>query len=280
MKKRFSLGISPCPNDTFIFHALLHKCVSLPFEIELVMADVEELNARACAGELDITKLSVGVVPKVIDTYALLQSGGALGWGCGPLIVSASCQMKHDVKAQKTARIAIPGRMTTANLLLELHGGFQGIREEMIFDKVIPAVAEKRVEAGVIIHEGRFTYAHYGLHKVLDLGAWWETTYSVPLPLGLIAVRRDVPYEIAFIMEEAIRDSIVYARTHPQASADFIHTHAQELSDSVTQAHINTFVNEYSLALGEEGRAAVELLVGKGAALQGGGVSSSLFLAS
>lgn len=167
MKDRVSLGISPCPNDTYIFHALLEGLVPSPCKLDLYMADVEELNNRALAGTSEVTKLSVGVVPEIMDRYALLYSGAALGWGCGPLVVAREPLTEE---AMRVARVAVPGRRTTANLLLELHGGFQGPREEMIFDAVIPAVAEGRVECGVIIHEGRFTYGQYGLCRLLDLG--------------------------------------------------------------------------------------------------------------
>ncbi len=260
MQDTITLGISPCPNDTYIFHALLHGLVPVPFNIKYILADVEELNARAVAGELMATKLSVGVLPKVLPRYAVLRSGAALGFGCGPLLIARE---PLSPEAQATASIAIPGRMTTANLLLQLHGHFQGQREEMIFDKVMPHVLEGKAHMGLIIHEGRFTYADQGLHKIMDLGEWWEEAFQMPLPLGAITVRRDVPKETALALEKAIAQSIAYARAHPEASANFIRAHAQELSEEVTAAHIATFVNDYSVDLGTLGQKAIELLVNK-----------------
>ncbi len=260
MQTPITLGISPCPNDTYIFHALLHGLVDVPFKINYILADVEELNARALTGELHATKLSVGVVPHVLKHYALLRSGGALGFGCGPLLVAREAL---NEQAQATASIAIPGRMTTAALLLNLHGHFQGPKEEMIFDKVMPNIIQGHNDMGLIIHEGRFTYAEQGLHKILDLGQWWEDSFHAPLPLGAIAVHRHMPREQALALEEAITQSILYARAHPEASADFIAQHAQELSPQVTAAHIATFVNDYSVNLGELGQKAIELLLKK-----------------
>ncbi len=260
MQNTITLGISPCPNDTYIFHALLHGLIDVPFNIEYIMADVEELNARACKGELHATKLSVGVLPKVLQHYAVLRSGGALGFGCGPLLVA---RKPLDENAQRTASIAIPGHMTTAALLLDLHGHFQGPKEDMLFDKVMPHVLQGQSDMGLIIHEGRFTYADQGLHKILDLGQWWESSFQAPLPLGAIVTRRDMPLAQARMLEEAITKSILYARKNPEASKSFIRAHAQEISEEVTKAHIATFVNDYSLDLGELGQRAIELLVGK-----------------
>ncbi len=256
--KTITIGISPCPNDTFIFHALLHELVPLPFKLKYILADVEELNARAVQGELFATKISAGVLPKVLENYAVLQSGGALGFGCGPLIIS---KKKLTPAEQAKASIAIPGSMTTANLLLQTHGAFHGQRHEMVFDQIIPAVLDGKIDMGLIIHEGRFTYAQYGLHKILDLGEWWEQSYNLPLPLGCIAVRRDLPKDMALALETGIAQSILYARKHPQASHEFIHTHAQELSQEVTTAHIKTFVNDYSISLGDTGKDALRKLL-------------------
>ena len=274
MRQKISLGISPCPNDTYIFHALLHGLVPVDFDIDLHMADVEDLNARAVAGSLDVTKLSVGVVPLVMHQYALLQSGAALGWGCGPLVVARG---PLDEAARRSATVAIPGRMTTANLLLELHNGFQGEKVEMVFDEVIPAVAEGRVDCGVIIHEGRFTYANYGLHALLDLGAWWEGEYNMPLPLGAIAARRNLDPHLARQLQAAITASIEYAWAHPDAAQVFIRAHAQEMAADVTAAHIRTFVNDFSRDLGPQGREAVRVLVSK-AVTKNGGELPALFL--
>lgn len=276
MKKRLSLGISPCPNDTYIFHALLEGLSAAPCEIDLHMADVEELNALAMQGRLDITKLSAGVLPQVIDRYAVLHAGAALGWGCGPLVVARRPLTAEECRC---ARVASPGHLTTAHLLLSLHGGFQGPREEMLFSDVMPAVATGRVDCGIIIHEGRFTYAQHGLVQLLDTGAWWEERFGVPLPLGAIAVRRDLDRGLARAVDQAIADSLRYANAHPDASREFIRRHAQEMDPEVTARHIATFVTAYSLDLGEQGRQALEVLVRCAAQEEGRAVpETGLFL--
>lgn len=261
MTQKLSLGISPCPNDTYIFHALVKKLVPVPCAIELHMADVEELNAMVLAGRLDISKISTGLVPHIAKNYTMLASGGALGWGCGPLVVAAKALSAEELRH---ARIAIPGRMTTANLLLDLHGGFEGERVEMIFDAVMPAVLRGDVDCGLIIHEGRFTYARQGLVRVFDTGAWWEENFAVPLPLGVIVARRDVDKTLALAVQRSIADSVRYARANPTACADFVRQHAQEMEDEVIKQHIATFVTDFSLELGESGRSAVEILVQQG----------------
>lgn len=261
MTQKLSLGISPCPNDTYIFHALVEKLVPVPCDIELHIADVEELNAMVLAGRLNISKISTGLVPHIADNYAMLASGGALGWGCGPLVVAKKALNATELRH---ARIAIPGRMTTANLLLDLHGGFEGERVEMIFDAVMPAVLRDEVDCGLIIHEGRFTYARHGLVQVFDTGAWWEEHFAVPLPLGVIVARRDVDRQLALAVQRSIADSVRYARANPMACADFVRLHAQEMEGKVTRQHIATFVTDFSLELGEAGCKAVETLVQQG----------------
>ncbi|MDR1490962.1 MAG: 1,4-dihydroxy-6-naphthoate synthase [Desulfovibrio sp.] len=253
-----SLGISPCPNDTYIFEALIHGRIPAPFSPRLHMADVEELNARALRGELDVSKLSLAVVPEILKHYILLNSGGALGRGCGPLLVARPDLKEKD---QAGGRVAIPGRMTTANLLLSLHGGFRGPRLEMSFDRVMPALCAKEAELGLIIHEGRFTYAGQGLSLVLDLGQWWEKEKNLPLPLGIIAVRRSLGRDFALAANDAVRASLSYARSHPDEGKKFIAAHAKEMDEDVMRRHIELFVNDYSMDLGREGREAVlELL--------------------
>jgi 1,4-dihydroxy-6-naphthoate synthase len=177
-----SLGISPCPNDTFIFEALISGRIEASFRPRLHMADVEDLNLRSLQADLDISKLSLAVVPVILEHYLLLNAGAALGRGCGPLLVARSGLKSADYAR---ARIAVPGSMTTASLLLSLHGGFKGPRVEMIFDRVIPALSAGETDLGLIIHEGRFTYARHGLSLVLDLGEWWEKKKACLFPLGL-----------------------------------------------------------------------------------------------
>lgn len=253
------LGLSPCPNDTFIFHALLHGLVDFPLaELKPRLADVEALNQWVVQGEPEFSKISVGVVPHIMDNYALLASGSALGFKVGPLVVA---RKPLGMSELQQARVAVPGLHTTANMLLHLTGMFKGERKEMLFSDVMSAVSRGDVDAGVIIHEGRFTFAEHGLVKILDLGEWWEETFHLPLPLGVIAVRRDVDHDIAHAMQKAIAASLSYANKNPQASASFIRENAQELTPEVIQAHIKTFVTNYSLDLGEEGRAAITKLI-------------------
>lgn len=254
------LGLSPCPNDTFIFHALLHQLVRPDYVQEIrfepVFADVEKLNSLAIAGTLPITKVSAGVLPAILDKYAILKAGSAMGWGCGPLLVASDAAIDP-----LEARIAIPGKYTTANMLLDLHGKFTGQRVEMLFSDIMGAIQAGEVDAGVIIHEGRFVYGQAGLHKIVDFGEWWEQTWQMPLPLGIIVVRRDLAPDLAKAVDNAIAASIRHGRHDPAASRDFIRAHAQEMDDRVTQAHINTFVTDYSLDLGQSGRAAIQRLL-------------------
>jgi 1,4-dihydroxy-6-naphthoate synthase len=270
-----SLGISPCPNDTFIFHALISGLVPPPADIRTRLQDVEELNSLAIKGELDVTKLSIGVLPFVLEEYVILRSGAALGFGVGPLLAAREALSVEDCR---NLPVAVPGRFTTANLLLELHGAFQGPRKEMIFHQIMPAIAAGECPCGVIIHEGRFTYQEQGLHKVLDLGAWWEQCYEMPLPLGVIAARRDLGRERIAELEAAVCRSLRYARLSPESCRDFVRRHAQEMDDDVIARHIATFVSEFSLDLGPAGEAAVSMLVRKAAALAGKDALPELFL--
>lgn len=257
-----SLGISPCPNDTFIFDALIHGRIPLEHGFTPHMADVEELNSLARRGTLQVTKLSMAAMLHVLKDYIMLNAGAALGRGCGPLVVAGRVLAPEELAG---ARIAVPGAMTTANLLLSLHEGFKGPREAMVFDQIMPAVREGRADIGVIIHEGRFTYQDRGLELVVDLGAWWEAYSGLPLPLGVIAVRRDLGMETARKVDAAVRRSLEHARAHPGDSVPFVRAHAQEMDPKVMADHIATFVNDFSLDLGEEGRGAITSLLETGA---------------
>ncbi len=272
--RTLSLGISPCPNDTFIFHALIAGLVPFDHSLELHMRDVEELNRTAARGALDVSKLSLGALPFVLDEYVLLRAGAALGFGVGPLLVAGEPLTVEDCR---DLSVAVPGRFTTANLLLELHGGFNGPRREMVFDQIMPAVMEGRCPCGLLIHEGRFTYVEKGLYKVLDLGEWWEGAFSMPLPLGVIAAKRSLGAERIAAFEDALRASLRHARAQPEAGRDFIRRHAQELDDAVTDAHIRTFVTEFSLNLGPEGERAIRVLAEKACALAGKNLPNTLF---
>lgn len=274
-----SLGISSCPNDTFIFHALINGLVLPEYHQEIFfdlhMADVEELNNLAHKKSLMVTKISVGALPLILEDYCLLSSGAALGWGCGPLVVARKGLGAREIK---NGVIAIPGKMTTANMLLDLCGKFEGPRKEMLFSDIMPAIARGEADLGVIIHEGRFIWAEHNLDKLVDLGQWWEENYHLPLPLGAIAIRRDVPPDLAHAIEKAISSSLAYARSNPGASRQYIRSKAQEIDDRIINAHIETFVTEYSLDLGDVGRHAIETLTGAYKNPQGAKTGKSLFL--
>jgi 1,4-dihydroxy-6-naphthoate synthase len=255
-----SLGFSPCPNDTFIFDALVHgRIPARGFQLgNLRMEDVETLNRWARDGVLDVTKVSYGVVPLLLDEYVVLRSGGALGRGCGPLVVAREALDPTELAA---CRFAIPGRNTTANLLLRMFAPDAPPGEEMQYDRVMPAVARGEVDAGLIIHESRFTYADHGLVEVMDLGAWWERETGAPIPLGGIVARRSLGPQLIRAVDEAIRASVEYALENPEVSAEFVAAHAQEMSPDVMRQHIRLYVNEYSVDLGSDGEAAVSSLL-------------------
>jgi 1,4-dihydroxy-6-naphthoate synthase len=240
-----SLGISPCPNDTFIF-------CGMSGGYRLVLDDVEALNRRAEDGELDVTKVSVAAYGRIRERYALLRAGGAAGFGVGPLLVAAAPRMPGG-------RIAIPGERTTAALLLRLLGEFETV--PMRFDAIEDAVISGSVDCGVLIHEGRFTYERKGLVRLADLGEVWEQRMRGPLPLGAVAIRRDLGEQTARRVDGEIRESLRRARERPGDCADFVRRHAQEMLPEVIQSHIDLYVNDYSFDLDE---AAVEKLVGLG----------------
>ena len=261
MTQCLSLGYSPCPNDTYIFYALTHNKITVPgYRIAERLEDVETLNQLALGGLLDLTKISYHAFGHLRDRYALLHSGSALGRGCGPLVIAPSMTGMKNLRGK---RIAVPGKLTTANLLLQLYGtGFEDLLV-MPFDQIIPALKRGDAEAGVIIHESRFTYQQAGFHEVLDLGAWWEEESGLPIPLGGILARRDLGVKTVQDVDRAIRASLEYARQHPQEPRAYIKGHAQELDGQVIDAHINLYVNNFSLELGDDGVAAVKTLLGR-----------------
>jgi len=257
--KELTLGYSACPDDTYIFYALARKRVELPFRLRPpLLEDVEMLNGLVRRGALDISKLSVYAVLHVLDKYVLMRSGGAIGRGCGPLVVSKRPAAMEDLR---NARVAVPGNLTTAHLLLRLQGAHRGPCVPMQFDRIMPAVSAGEVDAGVIIHEGRFTFESHGLHMVLDLGRWWEDETGLPLPLGAIAIRRDLGPEVAGIVEEKIRESILYTRANPGEAWPYIAEHAREMEPGVIRRHIETFVNDFSIDAGAEGERALTRLL-------------------
>ncbi|WP_027482791.1 menaquinone biosynthesis family protein [Deinococcus pimensis] len=248
------LGYSFCPNDTFIFYALTFGRVPSPLPVREVLEDVETLNGWAREARLPITKISWRAYFDVQDRYVALRSGGALGRGVGPLIVT-----RGDVDDLAGKVVASPGALTTAELLLRArHPDVRVVR--MRYDEVMPAVVEGRADAGLIIHESRFTYHQHGLSRFVDLGAWWESETGLPLPLGAILVRRDLPRGTQLALQDAVRASLEYARAHPDEPRDYIRRHALEMSDEVMQAHIDLYVNDFSLDVGEEGEEAVRAL--------------------
>jgi 1,4-dihydroxy-6-naphthoate synthase len=255
-----TFGFSPCPNDTFAFHALVHGLVETPVPVRPVLLDIEELNQRAQSGAFELTKLSFGAFPSVGDRYRLLRSGAALGRGVGPLVVTREATSLTDAAA---SRIAIPGYDTTAFLLLRLATPELGEVVELRYDRILDAVARGEVDAGLIIHESRFTYADHGLVAVADLGDWWEAETGLPIPLAGICVRSDVDRETVARLERAVRASVEYAFSEPAASRAYVREHSQELSDEVCDAHVRLFVNEFSLDLGDEGLASIDLLLGR-----------------
>lgn len=256
--RTLALGYSPCPNDTFIFHALVHGLVGGDVGFEERLEDVETLNYLALSGRLDITKVSFGVITEILDKYCLLRSGGALGRGCGPMVVARKPMEMDDLKG---ARLAVPGMNTTAFLLLRLFDpSFGEHAVPMAFDQIMGAVRDEEVDAGLIIHEGRFTYSDYGLYEVMDLGRWWEETTGKPIPLGGIIARRELGAETISKVQSLIRQSLEYAFAHPEASKQYIRQHAQEMDEPVMREHIELYVNDFSLDLGREGEDAVQEL--------------------
>ena len=254
-----TLAFSSCPNDTFMFHALVHGLVDtegLTFDVDI--HDVEELNACAQNDRYDVTKLSYHGWFTVRDRYEMLSSGSALGWDCGPLLVRRASD--PGVLERRPLRIAIPGRYTTGALLCTL--AFPGLGDQvpMLFSEIEGVVGRGEADLGVLIHEGRFTYRDKGLELVCDLGAWWQGVSGCPIPLGGIAVRRSLGPEIAASFNRVLHRSISYAFAHPEASRDYVASYARELSALIQQKHIDMFVNRFSLDLGEEGRRAVDTL--------------------
>jgi len=261
MSEKLTLGFSTCPNDTFIFDAMVHgKIDTEGLEFELVLEDILHLNRRGMAGELDIVKVSYNTYGHVRGVYDLLRSGSAMGKGCGPLLIAKHPLPPESIRAGD-AKIAIPGKNTTANLLLSFYAPHHQNREEMLFHEVMPVVAQGECDAGVIIHENRFTYQNLDLHCVQDLGAYWEEETNLPIPLGAIVAKRSLGEEKVKTIDRVLKRSVEYAFAHPKASSDFVKFHAQEMDPKVTQAHINLYVNEYSRDLGEEGMRAVEKLL-------------------
>lgn len=262
MKHALTLAFSPCPNDTFMFHAWVEGLINMQgHQFKIRMADVEELNQSAMKQEADITKLSFAAFAHLADRYELLTSGAALGHQCGPLLVS-----KHNFKWEELPqlKIVIPGKFTTANLLLTMFAPDVKNKKELLFSDIENEVLTEKADAGLVIHESRFTYHLRGLKKIADLGELWETKYKCPLPLGCIAVKKSLPPEVKMQLNKLMHDSVVYAMKNPKASAHFIGQHAQEMDISVQQQHISLYVNQWSKELGETGKMAIRKLLAEG----------------
>lgn len=251
---KLTLGFSPCPNDTFMFDAMVHHKIDTEgLVFEVLLADVAQLNKWALAGKLDVTKLSFNAFTQCVDKYALLDSGAALGRNCGPLLIK-----KPNIVLSEKSSIAIPGKNTTANFLLTLAFPAYTNKEEFLFSEIEEKVMNEEVDGGLIIHENRFTYQEKGLEKVMDLGAFWENKTGLPIPLGGIVASRKLAKERQNKIESILRKSVEYAFTNPKSSAEYVMYHAQEMDKKVLDAHINLYVNDFSISLGEEGRSAVK----------------------
>jgi 1,4-dihydroxy-6-naphthoate synthase len=264
--RTYTLAYSPCPNDTYIFAALTNGLLDAAPRVRVHLADIEELNAAAARREHELTKVSYGAIPYLMQDYRILRSGGALGRGCGPLVIARPGTVAgiDDLAAE---RVAVPGSLTTASMLLQLRLGASfdrlGMAQRVVqmrFDEIIPAVATGVVNAGAIIHESRFTYAQAGLVQLCDLGEWWESITGMPIPLGAILVRNDIGDGRARSIDDAIRSSLTFAQSHESAVMPYVREHAFEMSEEVMRKHIELYVNRYSLDVGDDGIAAVNEL--------------------
>ena len=254
---KLSIGFSPCPNDTFIFDALIHgKIDTEGLEFKVHMADVEELNQMAFRGELDITKLSYHAFLHILEEYVMMDSGSALGNNCGPLLIKNAGAENPNINDL----IAIPGKYTTANFLLNYAFPELQNKKELLFSDIESAIKNTEVSAGLIIHENRFTYADRGFEKVKDLGEHWEKSTGMPIPLGGIAIKRNLDKSLQEKVQRLIRKSLEFAFENPAESLGFVKQHAQEMDAEVMQKHINLYVNDYSLSLGEKGKAAIQYM--------------------
>jgi 1,4-dihydroxy-6-naphthoate synthase len=257
---KLSLGFSPCPNDTFIFDGLIHHKIDTEgLEFEVFYDDVETLNQKAFRGELDITKLSYHAFAYVADQYVLLDAGSALGFGVGPMLISKFEFSISDLNNPDHI-IGIPGKYTTANFLLGLALPNATNKQEMVFSEIEDALLDEKIDAGLIIHENRFTYQDKGLKKIIDLGDYWEKQTGCAIPLGGIVANRKLPLDVQHKINRVLKKSVEFAFANPKSGLDFIRSHAQEMSEEVMYKHIELYVNKYSLDLGEEGRKAIKLL--------------------
>lgn len=258
---KFTLGFSPCPNDTFIFDALVNQKIDTEgVEFDVVLEDVQTLNEWALAGKLDISKISYGVLPLITDRYLVLNSGGALGKGVGPLLITNRTEDQQEEQVNNSI-IAIPGQSTTAHLLFSLAYPNAHKKEFMIFSQIEDAVSNGHTDMGVIIHENRFTYQQKGLKKIIDLGDYWENKTGLPIPLGGIVARRTIAGDLLEKIDRLIEKSVAYAFSKYPEISSYVECHAQEMDQTVMKQHIDLYVNEFSRSLGNEGKNAVELFL-------------------
>lgn len=258
---KLTIGYSPCPNDCFIFDAMVHHKVDTEgLEFEVVLEDVEALNQRALKNELDITKLSFHAYLYVMQNYILLRSGSALGFNCGPLLVQKAQKKIEDVSL---AKIAIPGKNTTANFLLSLAFPAAKNKIEMLFSDIEQSVLDGKVDAGLIIHESRFTYQEKGLQKIMDLGEFWDGLIHAPIPLGGIVARRNFDHNLLQKINRCIRKSVEFAFANTPNVMPYVKQHAQEMSVDVMKKHIDLYVNDFSIDLGSKGKEAIDLMINK-----------------
>src|SRR5687768_17388691 len=255
-----SLAFSPCPNDCFMFDAIVHERIDLEgLEFTVTLADIEALNHAAFAGAVDVTKLSFHAYAYCADRYVLLDAGSALGRNCGPLLISKRPIAMEEVAAGNL-RLAIPGKYTTANFLCGLAFPQAQDKSELLFSDIEAAVLDGRYDAGLIIHENRFTYEAKGLRKIIDLGEFWEGETGAPIPLGGIVIRRSLSDDVKQKVNRLVRRSVEYAFAHREASLPYVRAHAQEMSEDVMYRHIDLYVNEYSVSLGADGKRAIDVL--------------------
>jgi len=261
---KLSLGFSPCPNDTFIFDALIHHKIDTEgLDFEVFYDDVETLNQKAFRGELDITKLSYHAFAYIVDKYVLLDAGSALGFGVGPMLICKGDENELYSNLQSpisNLQIGIPGKYTTANFLLGLAFPDATNKQEIVFSDIENAVLDGRIDVGLIIHENRFTYQDKGLKKILDLGDYWEKQTGCAIPLGGIVANRNLPADVQHKINRVLRRSVEFAFANPKSGLEYIRQHAQEMSEEVMYKHIELYVNKYSIDLGNEGRKAIKLL--------------------
>ena len=252
---RLTLGFSPCPNDTFIFDAMVHGRIDTEgLEFDYFLTDVEELNRKALSADVDVTKISYNAFAYVAQNYLILDAGSALGHRNGPLLIS---KRRIGISELPGLRIAIPGKYTTANLLFSIAWPEVVNKTEYLFSDIEDALLKDEVDAGLIIHETRFTYFRRGLHKLADMGEYWETLTGLPIPLGAIVIKRSIPDDIALKVNRVVRRSLEYAYKDSFASYDFVSDNAREMDSTIMNNHIKLFVNEYTLNLGKKGREAI-----------------------